>query len=176
MGGVMKLLWEKLIPELRPAALPADDDALAALQAKLTSLRLATPAGKPTSPSAAALGGRTFRLAQNPLGLEAITLTEKNGHATLQVRAGGRDLPIALGHGAWVEGAESPRPQTDGKLAAAGAWTADDTYTAKLVYRTSPFIDTFVLRFTGNTLALTVKPNVGFGPNTPVEITGTAGE
>lgn len=176
MGGVMKLLWEKLIPELRPAALPADDAGLAALQSKLTSLRLATPAGKPTSPAAVALSGRTFRLAQNPLGLETVTFSEKNGQMTLQVRTGGRDYPIALGHGTWADGSQLPRPQTDGKLAAAGAWTAEDTYTAKLVYRTSPFIDTLLLRFTGNTLALTVKPNVAFGPNAPVEITGTAGE
>ena len=48
-------------------------------------------------------------------------------------------------------------------MAASGAWTAADTYTARLWMYESPFQWTLGLRFEGDDLHLDVEQNVGFG-------------
>src|SRR5690606_21202004 len=45
MGAIMRLIWKRLIPELRPAAIPADEAATSKLRDKLASLAQPTLSG-----------------------------------------------------------------------------------------------------------------------------------
>ena len=58
--------------------------------------------------------------------------------------------------------------------AASGAWTAEDTFTAKLCFYETPFIVTVRLRFSGKELHYTCDSNVGFGPTKEPELVGKA--
>ncbi len=49
-------------------------------------------------------------------------------------------------------------------VAAAGAWTAADTYLVQLRYYGTPFSRTLTCRFDGDTVTVDAKLNVSFGP------------
>ena len=174
MGGVMNLLWTKLLPEFRATALPANPSALQTLQKKLSSLQLSTPKGARTNETATRVSGKTYRFPENSAKLESLQWKESAQGASLLVRTDGKDYTAPIGHGNWARGGFHPRVMTDGHFSAAGAWTDAQTYQVKLCYFRSPFVDTVDLTFTGNQLTVRLKPNVGFGPQEAEEIVGTA--
>ena len=175
MGAVMNVIWDRLLPELRPAPLPADAGAQAALATRLAVLALRTPAGAATSPVAAKIAGRRFTFAANDAGLESFVLEPaSDGTVTYRVRIRGTDAQVACGSGTWLKGTFPMGPGPAGPAAAAGAWTADDTYTVKLCMYRTPFIATYHLRFAGNDVTVEIEQNVGFGTNKPPALTGHA--
>ena len=75
MASVMNLVWDRLVPALKPGALPAD----AAAQRKLTDeARDAEAArrrrGRPTSATAATVAGKRYTFDKNPQSIESIAL------------------------------------------------------------------------------------------------------
>jgi hypothetical protein len=56
--------------------------------------------------------------------------------------------------------------------AACGAWTADDTYTARICFKETPFINTIRLKFSGDELEASSEANVGFGSTRESELEG----
>ena len=57
-------------------------------------------------------------------------------------------------------------------VAAAGAWTTDDTYTAKICFFETPFVVTIRLKFSGGEVRLESETNVGFGPTKAAALVG----
>ncbi|HEX2861358.1 MAG TPA: serine hydrolase [Lacunisphaera sp.] len=175
MGGVMKMLWAKLLPELRAAAIPEDPAALAALRARLGSLSLPVVAGAATSSVASRVSGRTFALAPNDSAIDSVGLDfAADGTATLRARLSGRDETVPVGNGRWVRGKFPLNPGSTQPVAASGAWTADDTYTVHLAEYRTPFIATWQLKFAGNRVTLQRDINVGPNAGKPVSFEGTA--
>lgn len=175
MGGIMKMLWAKFLPELRAGALPENPSAHAALRQRLASLSLPVTAGAATSPLAATIAGRKFAFETNDPTLESLSLDiAADGAVTLKARQYGRDLSVTAGRGAWVRGEFPLNQNTKQPVAASGAWTADDTYTLQLAQYRAPFIATFRLKFAGDTVTFERTMNVGFGNQQPVVLTGKA--
>ena len=52
--------------------------------------------------------------------------------------------------------------------AASGAWTGDDTFTAKLCFYETPFIITLSLKFSGDELRVVTESKVGSPKQTPL--------
>ena len=79
-------------------------------------------------------------------------------------------------------GAEDPGPAVDSgnplfvdpKVAASGAWTADDVFTVKLVLYQTPLYSTLAFRFDGDRLLLDAEHHVAFGPTRPGQLVGRA--
>jgi CubicO group peptidase (beta-lactamase class C family) len=141
MGAVMRMLWAKLLPELRAAAIPENPEALAALRRRLASLSLPVTAGAATSPLAAKVSGRKFAFGENDARLESASLeVAADGTVTLKARLFGADQSVTPGHGQWVKGTFPLTPGSTQPVAASGAWTADDTYTVQLAQYRTPFI------------------------------------
>jgi len=175
MAGVMKLVWSKLLPELRAAALPENPAAQQALRERLGQLALRTPAGAATSPLTAKVSGRTYKFPDNPLTLESATLDfAADGAATLKVRRFGQDLSVKAGRGNWIRGAFPLTPGSTEPVAAAGAWTSDDTYTLLLAQYQQPFVLTVRLKFTGDEVSIENEMNVGFGNTRAPALVGKA--
>jgi hypothetical protein len=59
--------------------------------------------------------------------------------------------------------------------AASGAWTAADTFTAKICFYETPFIITLTMKFDGDRLLLDSRSNVGFGATKMPQLAGKAG-
>ena len=126
MQAVLNLVWEKLLPAMKPSPLTPDDEAVKKLQLRLKELSLRPQDG--VGPPAAALGKR-YVFPSNDRKLEAISLQSdgKDGDVTLMVQAGGVEQKIVCGQGAWRKGRVARGPLLPLQpVAASGAWTADD--------------------------------------------------
>ena len=173
MQSVLNLVWDKLLPALKPSPLAADPDAAGQLQQTLEGLVLHTPE---ESAAPAQLPVKRYSFPENERKLEAIALAsgEKRDETILLVRAAGVEQRIACGRGGWLKGRLAWNALSEQPAAASGAWTADNTYTAKLCFYETPFVVTLRLQFNGDEVRLESQSNVGFGPQKPVELTGKA--
>ncbi|MFA5262580.1 MAG: serine hydrolase [Opitutaceae bacterium] len=174
MGAVLNLLWKRFLPELRPAALPADETSAGALKQKLAELALPPVKGAATSPIAASVSGKTFRFPENPDHIEAITVNFDSGGMKSVVRIAGKDYSVSSGMGVWNKTGELPSDTGPTPIAASGAWTSDDTYTARFCMYRTPFVLNVSLRFADGKLFLEQARNVSFGAAQDLKITGKA--
>jgi hypothetical protein len=58
--------------------------------------------------------------------------------------------------------------------AASGAWTADESFTAKLCFYETPFVVTVTLKFAGDEVRFNSETNVGFGATKEAQLVGKA--
>jgi hypothetical protein len=179
----MNLVWNKLLPEMKPTAMPANAVAQRALTTKLAGLTMRTAAGKPTSPLASAINGKWYELAENPSGLRAVSLDLTPAAPALLVRTARGQIRTPFGIGTWVRSATGfangmermlsvpEQPQ----VAASGSWTADSVFRVKLVAPETPFYSTFDLRFNGDRVLLERELNVSFGATKLAQVEGRLG-
>lgn len=173
MQSVLNLVWDKLLPAMRPAPLSADERQTDELRQTLARLTLRVPEG--SGRPAPALG-RKYVFPVNDHKLEAVTLEtgENQANLSLALRINGADYRITCGHGDWRKGRLAWNVFPERPVAASGAWTADDTYTVKLCFYETPFTVTARMRFTGDEVQYTSESNVGFGPTKGAELVGKA--
>ena len=172
MQAVLNLVWDKLLPAMKPGALTPDEEAAKKLASTLKGLTLHVPEGKGTAPKVA---GKKFVFPSNDAKLESVTLEGgKDGAVTLVARVGGADRRIECGAGAWVKGRTAWGRIAEQPSAAACAWTADDTLTAKICFTETPFVTTVRLKFNGNEIRYESESNVGFGPTKEAALVGKA--
>lgn len=178
MQAVLNLAWETLLPAMGPSPLPPDEDARAALDDRLAGLSLPAPEGPDSNETADRVSGTTYELPENPMGIESVTLRSgvEGGPTTLALRVDGEDRGIACGLGAWREGRLAYGRFPEQSAAVAGAWTGDDTFTAKICFDETPYVVTLRLDFSGDEVRLDSEANVGFGPTRQPTLVGTSAE
>lgn len=184
MQRVMNLVWDKLLPEMKPGHLPEDAAAQQSLKERLKGLTVAFPKGRATSPLAARVSGRWYELPGNDRGLKAVmfdftgdrlpVLFVRRAQQEIESRttvgfeswAGGgsfaNGLERALGVPAWLS------------VFASGAWTSEDTFAVKLVSQVTPYHSTLTFRFEGDRVVLDSEHNVWFGPTKLPQLVGQA--
>ncbi len=141
----------------------------------------AAPALKPQ------VTARRYVFPANEQKLEWLSLERTGDAATLVAQVAGVEQRLALGNGEWRRGHFSHGAQAAsvaalrdaGKesrppVAASGAWTARDTYTAKIAFYETPFALTMTLRFGGDIVVLDSEYNVAFGPTKQPQLVGAA--
>jgi CubicO group peptidase (beta-lactamase class C family) len=176
MQGVLNLVWDKLLPALKSGPLPADDAAREKLERTLKglSLRPVQGSGTPTKVS-----GKKYVFASNKRKLESVTLVEsdgKDGAVTLVARFDGVEQRIVCGRGSWQKqkGRVTWGTRAEQAVAASGAWSEDDTFTAKLSFYETPFTITISLKFSAEELRFDSESNVGFGALKDSQLVGKA--
>ena len=175
MQAVLNLVWDKLLPGLKSEALPTDDTERAKLQQTLKGMALKPLTGSGSAPEGS---GRTFEFPANDRKVESLTLIDgdaRDRSLTLRLRVNGTDQVIRCGYGSsWAKSRTAWGLLPEQPVAAVGAWTAADTFTARVCLTETPFVHTIKLRFGGDELKYESEANVGFGPVRPVVLTGTA--
>ncbi|MEO6994058.1 MAG: serine hydrolase [Lacunisphaera sp.] len=178
MQSVMKLIWTRLIPELRPVAIPENPEAHAKLIQRLASLAITPQAGSASSTTATRILGRRFLFgsdAKNHVGLEAIALEKAaDGGITCAIKIHGAEERLAVGQNQWIKGSLAFNSNGAVPVAVSGAWTADDTYTLQFCQYQAPFTTTVRLHFTGDDVTVNYEQNVGAPPGKLPEFTGHA--
>jgi CubicO group peptidase (beta-lactamase class C family) len=166
-AGVMNLVGDKLLPAFHDRPLPADPVNRKKLNDTLAGLVMHLPSGSASSGSAAPMSGRKFVFPPNDQKIESVALTfgPKGNAATLAIQINGVEQYVRCGDGAWTTGRLNFAPDIveqawDQSVAAAGAWTEDSVYKAKLVFYETPFYVTFTLKFAGDQLFLDTQYNV----------------
>lgn len=180
MQAVMNLVWKHLLPAMSSAdPLPLDPAASDALEAKIASLAYPPPQGASTSPLAARIAGKTYRLDANPLNLESVrfdfdsavcnvTMIRQVGIYNFLDSMGRWSGPYTFpaGIGEWAESTTHLSGNTQG-LAASVVWTADDTLVLTLRFYTMPPVFTFTCKFAGDDLSMGVDANFGLPDDLP---------
>ena len=171
MQAVLNLVWDKLLPAMTAAPLATDDEAHKKLEIALSGLTLRPQEG---SGSPAKAANNTYTFAANDRKLEAITLQsdDKGDSVALMAKFGGVEQKIECGHGAWKKGRIAYGPLSEQPAAVSGAWTADDTFKAKICFYETPFIVTLSLKFAGEELLFDSHSNVGFGATRQRQLVG----
>ena len=174
MGGVMERVWEHLLPAMSQGALAADTAAQDELVRKLGRLELPPASGSATSPLAAKVAGRRYVFPANEEKTESVALEIARGAVTLVSRGDGKETRIPVAYGRWGQSVPVPFAGRDERVSASGAWTADDTYTARLCLHETPFVLTATLRFAGDEVTLDREFNVAFGETKRPRLVGRA--
>ena len=182
MQRPLNLVWEKLLPAMKTEALPEDAAARGKLAAKLAGLTLKHPSGKPSAPRAAKVSGKWYAFPENERGIQAVALDLQSKSPALVVRTAGGETRTPLGIGSWTRSRGGFADGLDralsvpahARVAASGAWTADDVFTVKLALYETPFSSTLAFRFDGDRLLLDAEHNVGFGPTKLPRLIGRA--
>jgi CubicO group peptidase (beta-lactamase class C family) len=172
MQAILNLVWDKLLPGMKASPLAADDEARKKLQDRLKALALRPLDGSAAAPTVL---GKKFEFPTNDRKLESITL-ESDGKEGVAVvtRISGVEQRIACKRGAWQKGRAAWGFLAEQPVAASGAWTEDDTFTARLCFYETPFIVTTRLKFTGDEVRLDAESNVGFGQTKQAQLVGKA--
>jgi CubicO group peptidase (beta-lactamase class C family) len=172
MQAVLNLVWDKLLPAFQKAPLAADESSWQKLQERLKGLALHPQDG---SAAGAKVSGKTFEFPANDRKLEALRLEEDGkGGVTLVARFNGTEYRMLCTRGAWHKGRGGWDRLTEQPVAASGAWTADDTFTARLCFYETPFIVTVRLRFSGDEVRCEFETNVGLGTAKQTPLAGKA--
>lgn len=169
LQGVLNLVWDKLLPAMQASALPPDEETQRKLDNRLKGLTMRMPEGKGTP---AKVAGKTYTFPANPQKLESVALADDG--MTLVAKVNGVERRIACGAGNWKTGRAAWGRMPDQPAAAAGAWTADDTFTAKVCFTETPFVATVRLTFAGDEVRVASEWNVGFGATKDAPLVGKA--
>jgi CubicO group peptidase (beta-lactamase class C family) len=170
MPAVLNLVWDKLLPAFHSSPLPADEESTKKLNSTFAHLSIRRPEGHATP---AQVAGKKFVFPTNNRKLEWLRLETGDDAVTLVTRIDGTERRIVCGRDGWKKGRASWGQQADQPAAACGAWTADDTFTAKVCFFETPFSVTLQLKFTGDEVRVETVSNVG--PNRDRPLTGKAG-
>jgi hypothetical protein len=134
----------------------------------------------------AAVTGRRWQMDANSLGIEGLTFTFSPEGCQIAIEKTGPVQPksasfmgeiaqsgaVACGAGAWNTGATGLFLGGERLVAAAGAWTAHDTYQAILRLVNTPFVLRLDARFTVASVEVTLRQNVSFSPELEHTLTG----
>jgi CubicO group peptidase (beta-lactamase class C family) len=180
MQAVLDIVWEILLPAMKPDTLPANDTAQADLGDAIAALTMPLPQGHATSITAEQVSGVTHDLDANDLGIERVTATFEDDRATVSYRIEGTEQQLAVGYGTWLDGVATmpgdggrPGPALGNEpVAAAGAWTADDTFEVRTCFYEGVFCPIFRFHFTGDTISVEFAPNVSWAGAEAITILG----
>jgi CubicO group peptidase (beta-lactamase class C family) len=167
MQGQLDLVWEHLLPAMKGTPLPADSRAHARLQQTLSALALTPPKGQAAPSSIGRISGKTFRLDENELGLEAAVFKFETDACGFTVNTRQGEHPVVCGNANWRRGETAlpgtpprlisggaPPPGTKSKVAASGAWKHANTFEMVWRYYETPHHDTVTCRFDGDTVRI----------------------
>jgi hypothetical protein len=173
MQAVLDLVWEKILPGIRKAKLPEDKAAQEKLVAK--AKRLSMRVVKATSaPGAEAIQrlGKVYEFGENKRDLETLSLENGSEGMVLVGKFDGVESRIPVGNGNWAKSEAKWLMDRKQRVAASGGWTADDTFTAKICFYETPFVQTVELKFEDEDLRYNSSANVAFGPTKDAELVG----
>lgn len=174
MQNVLNLVWEHLLPALKAEPLPPDEAAVKRLRTRLAGLSVPVQTGAASPRVLKDVSGLIYPFAANEQKVESLGLVfdETNGGMTIEGKVNGVNRRLSCGDGEWKKGTWAFGSGPEQLVAASGAWTADDTYTAKVVQYETPFVTTLTFKFSEGTLEYEAKRNVGFGPTTSPKLVG----
>lgn len=182
MQAVMNLVWNKLLPAMKPNRLPKNAVARRQLEAKLATLMVKPQAGQSNSSMASTVSGKWFEFPENDRGIRAISFDFNSPTPVLVVRTKDGELKNPLGVGSWIKSQDAFANGMDKVLsvpehpllATSGAWSASDVLQVKILLYQTPYYSTLTFKFDGDRVLLDTEYNVSFGPRNLPQLIGRA--
>ena len=182
MQQVMNLVWDKLLPAMKPGRLPENAAARKQLETRLTGLSVKFPTGSSSSNVAPKVSGKWFEIPENDLGIQAVSFDFNGGSPTLITRTGNVETKTPVGIKSWVKSRGSFTNGLERGLSvpanpmvsASGAWSDQNTFTVKIVLYETPYYSTVSFKFDGDKVLIDSEHNVWFGTTKQTQLVGTA--
>jgi hypothetical protein len=167
----MNLVWDKLLPAMRPGRLPENPTARKQLETRLAGLKVKFPNGSASSSISASVTGKWFEFAENDRGIKALSFDFNSASPALIVRTATGESRMTIGKETWTNSRGLFSNGLDRALsvpanplvAASGAWSAENTFTVKLVLSETPYYSILNFKFDGDRLLFDSEHNVYFG-------------
>jgi len=180
MQQVMNLVWDKLLPVMKPGRLPENPAARRQLEARLAALKVKFPTGAASAPISASVSGKWFEFTENDRGLKAVSFDFNSPSPSLTVRTATGETRMTIGRETWTNSRNSFSNGLDRALsvpanplvAASGAWSTENTFTVKLILSETPYYSTLNFKFEGDRLLVDSEHNVAFGPTKLPQLVG----
>jgi CubicO group peptidase (beta-lactamase class C family) len=176
MPCVLSQIWEILLPAMGDAPLSDSPEAVAALRRRCDQLVVAAPSAAASGPRT---DGRTYRFAENELGLSSLAVD--GDVLTIQDATGNHRIPFRPD--AW-QGDEAsfltqfvwPAMVPGGRwrIAARGGWETPSRLAVRLCLAETPFAPILRVDFTDDSASVLLDGPVGFGPAQRGPALGTA--
>ncbi len=172
MQKVLDTVWTRLLTEMKTGALEPDTEAHARLTDTLATLALRPVQGERLPATAIGLLGKVYAFEENEKGVKTLSLNQDGSELYLTLNNLHGEQRINCGSGKWSKGEitferelNPPLGMTNGRqtVAASGAWTTPDVYTAHVYFCETPYRLTMALRFKDDRLYLDLDYNVSFG-------------
>lgn len=180
MQQVMNLVWDKLLPAMKPGRLTENPAARRQLEARLAALRVKFPTGTASSPISASVSGKWFEFTENDRGLKAVSFDFNSPSPSVTIRTSTGETRMMIGRETWTNSRGVFTNGLDRALsvpanplvAASGAWSTENTFTVKLVLSETPYYSTLNFKFDGDRLFVDSEHNVAFGPTKLPQLVG----
>ena len=169
MQSEINLVWEYVLPSIKPETLPANPEALQKLKGKLASLALPVPESR-SSALESNISGKTFDFASNEKSLESADFEFGKGVCQLTLNTKQGAYKINFGAGKWEQGETTKygpylvsRAQGNRvglppfKVAASYTWKDETTLELTLRYIESPHTETIKCSFKGDEVSVEVE-------------------
>src|SRR6185369_2360675 len=136
MQQVMNLVWDKLLPAMKPGRLTENPAARRQLESRLAALKVKFPNGAASSAISSTVSGKWFEFPENPRGIKAVSFDFSSTSPALIVRTATGETRMTIGRESWnnrrgqfANGLERALSVPANPLvAASGAWSATDTF------------------------------------------------
>jgi len=177
MARVMQLVWDILLPAMKPGSLAPDEAQFSKLVQKNAGLSLKPVAGEKTSAISARVSRRRHRLEENAAGIKFISFELHEGAHRIAVEMEHGTERVHIGTQAYVKNELNDHmpytSQSLKKIAASGAWTSPALYQARIYLYESPAKINYTFSFEEDRLVWKTKLEQSlFGPRTPEPLTG----
>jgi CubicO group peptidase (beta-lactamase class C family) len=184
MGAVMRRVWDILLPAMKDAV-PENPQARKAMRDRLAGLQYGPPALRAGSPLEAEISGKTYALANSPDRRKAVRYVFSGDSCEMHIASARGRIPNAhgggfskggvskfvLGRGEWIEGM-ADTPKGPALCAASFSWEDDRKLVLTLRLLNTPFVIQETVKFESDSIELSQKINVGFGPTETPAIKG----
>jgi CubicO group peptidase (beta-lactamase class C family) len=179
MQSVLTLVWKHILPAMGSAPLPVDTATQRKLSTRLADLCLDPPQG---NGAPGWVGQRSYRLEDNPFEAGSVRMVSAGDHFHLTFEGRTGQHSLKCGRRSWMTDHSSffpidrlhgsSTPPEGYPVAAACAWTAEDTLEIQARFYETPFCFTTICQFEREQVTIQNRVNVSFGPT---ELTTLAG-
>ncbi len=173
MQGILNVVWEHLLPAMKEASLPPDDEGVRLLNEKLEALALSSVKGEEKSSMASEVTGKSYTMDENNLSIQTISFNFESPAPEITITTGRGDQTFKVGYQAVERGILAMPSTVSDKVAASGAWDGPDTYTVNVIYYETPQSMKFTFRFQDNKLTWDTELKASFGPRNPGQLIGS---
>ena len=184
MGGIMNLVWDRLLPAMQDEPLAEDPEAHGRLKNRLENLSIPLPSNSLNAGGHEKWLGRTWKFKENPLDVESLSLRDEGGDSVLAISTSDGTHEIRSSSTRWVAGktelllgvtAPAASKQVN-RIAASGAWTAESVFSVQLAFTEAPRMATIQLQFSDEGVAFELKNSTSFGGGQIHKLAGEASD
>jgi CubicO group peptidase (beta-lactamase class C family) len=160
---VLDLVWDHLLPAMKPEALPAADQSYAVLTDKISFLFLKPLRAASYSTRGPELSDQIFEFDDNEQGVESMSFDFGRNSNAFIIHDDQGEHRIEVGHGTWLKGESSYDNHGLEPIATSGGWTDADTFMARVFFLEMPYSAKLEFDFSEGRVRFDFGYNVSFG-------------